>query len=438
MEHSWPTYNVLQLQDRGLLLVEDGNHGEHRPRPNEILESGEGVFFIRAADIGNGQIIFRSASKINAIALARIRKGIGKPGDVLLSHKGTVGKLALAPIPCPQFVCSPQTTFWRTLNEDFLDRRYLYYFMGSQAFSQQMLMFQNETDMAGYVSLTNQRKFELVIPPITIQRAIVQTISAFDDKIELNRQMNATLEEMARALFKSWFVDFDPVRRNQAGGPNQPYDHLFPDELVESDGGRGRDIPSGWRIKPLDEIADYQNGLALQNFPPKGDEYLPVIKIRELRQGFADGNSDKASPNIKESCILHDGDVVFSWSGSLLVDIWCDGKGALNQHLFKVISKIYPKWFYYYWTKHHLDEFQTIAAGKATTMGHIQRKHLSSAETLVPPIDLLQAMTSIMEAIVEKMITNRLESRTLAQLRDILLPRLMSGQLRIPLGEKDS
>lgn len=119
-----------------------------------------------------------------------------------------------------------------------------------------------------------------------------------------------------------------------------------------------------------------------------------------------------------------------------MVDLWCGGKGALNQHLFKVTSEHYPKWFYYYWTEHHLDEFQRIAAGKATTMGHIQRKHLSSAETAVPPSDLLDTMTQTMKPIIEQMITNRLESRTLANLRDTLLPRLMSGQLRVPFSNE--
>ncbi len=284
--------------------------------------------------------------------------------------------------------------------------------------------------MADYVSLRDQRRMFITLPEIEEQRTIAAILSAFDDRIELNRQMNATLEEMARTLFKSWFVNFDPVQRNAVGGLEQPYDELFPSELV--DGGNGRLVPKGWQIKPLDKIAHYQNGLALQKFPPEGVEYLPVIKIRELRQGYPDDKSNKASPNIKKPCLLYNGDMVFSWSGSLLVDLWCGDTGALNQHLFKVTSKEYPKWFYYYWTKHHLEEFQRIAAGKATTMGHIKRIHLSAALTNVPSREVLEMGTAVIGSLIENIINNKLELHTLSALRDTLLPRLMSGQLRVP------
>lgn len=122
-----PAPTVMELQSQGVLLVEDGNHGENRPRSDEFR--AEGTAFIRAADMQSGRVLFGSASRINGTALARIRKGFGRPGDVLFSHKGTVGKLALVPDDAPPFVCSPQTTFWRVLDEDVLDRRYLYFWM---------------------------------------------------------------------------------------------------------------------------------------------------------------------------------------------------------------------------------------------------------------------------------------------------------------------
>ena len=110
MVGEWRSASVSELQREGVLLVEDGNHGEYRPRPDEFVD--EGVAFIRAADMDAGRVLFESASKINERARTRITKGIGAPGDVLLSHKGTVGKVALVPNGSPPFVCSPQTTFW--------------------------------------------------------------------------------------------------------------------------------------------------------------------------------------------------------------------------------------------------------------------------------------------------------------------------------------
>ncbi len=191
--------------------------------------------------------------------------------------------------------------------------------------------------------------------------------------------MNETLEQMARALFQSWFVDFDPVRAKMAGPepnlPPEPWD-LFPDRLVDSELG---EIPEGWAVRSLDEIAGYRNGLALQKFrPAEGEERLPVVKIDQLRTGKADGN-EWATANITPACVIDDGDVIFSWSGSLLVKVWCGGPAALNQHLCKVTSKEYPKWFYFHCTESHLPGFQSIAAGTTTTMGHIKREHLKEA-----------------------------------------------------------
>ena len=197
MAANWRTATVAALQREGVLLVEDGNHGEYRPRPDEFVDSG--VAFIRAADMDNGRVLFQSAAKINERARQRITKGIGATGDVLLSHKGTVGKVALVPDDAPSFVCSPQTTFWRTQNERLLDRKYLYALLRSPLFHTQLATRAGETDMAPYVSLTSQRGLSLALPPIDEQRVIAHILGALDDKIELNRRMSETLEATARA-----------------------------------------------------------------------------------------------------------------------------------------------------------------------------------------------------------------------------------------------
>ena len=275
------------------------------------------------------------------------------------------------------------------------------------------------------------------VPPTTpVRHRIVKVLTALDDKIELNRWMNETLEAMARALFKSWFVDFEPVRAKMEGrwrpGESLPglpaylYD-LFPDRLVES--GLG-EIPEGWEVKALDEIAIFRNGLALQKYrPQEKEEWLPVVKIAQLRSGKAD-SEEKATAHIPPECIINDGDVIFSWSGSLMVKIWYGGRAALNQHLFKVTSTKFPKWFFLLCVLSHLPDFQTIAAGKATTMGHIKRHHLSEAICAVPDSQLLTAADDFMTPLLEKGISAGIQSRTLVSLRDALLPKLISGRLR--------
>ncbi len=272
---------------------------------------------------------------------------------------------------------------------------------------------------------------DLLVPPPAEQKAIAHILGTLDDKIELNRRMNATLEAMARALFQSWFVDFDPVRAKldarQPAGLDAATAALFSGHFQDSPLGH---IPQGWEVRGLDQIANFLNGLALQKYPPSDGATLPVIKIAQLRKGDSEG-ADRCNTELAPEYIVEDGDVLFSWSGSLEVELWCGGRGALNQHLFKVTSSDFPKWFYYLWTLYHLDEFRLIAADKATTMGHIQRGHLTAAKVLVPPPALLESMSHIMAPLIDQIIANRAQSRTLATIRDALLPKLLNGELSV-------
>lgn len=202
---------------------------------------------------------------------------------------------------------------------------------------------------------------------------------------------------------------------------------LFSKHFIE----RG-ELPEGWAKGSLLDIADYLNGLAMQKFrPAEGEIGLPVLKIKELRQGSCDATSELCSPSIKSDYIIDDGDVIFSWSGSLLVDLWCGGPCGLNQHLFKVTSEIYDKWFYYLWTAHHLERFVAIAADKATTMGHIKREELSKAEVIIPNDKDYKAIGAVLKPMIDLIIANRIENRKLSSLRDELLPKLMSGEIDV-------
>ena len=274
------------------------------------------------------------------------------------------------------------------------------------------------------------------LPPLSEQRTIARILGTLDDKIELNRRRSETLEAMARALFKSWFVDFDPVRAKMEGrdtGLPRDIADLFPDRMVDSEMG---EIPQGWKVAPLDEIARFQNGLALQKFrPAKNEARLPVVKIAQLRAGEAN-SGEWASAAIRPECIIADGDVLFSWSGSLLVRTWCGGRAALNQHLFKVTSARYPKWFYLHSLLSHLRIFRRIAQDKATTMGHIRRHHLTEALCVAPPDDVIARLSGTFSCMLERRVANELSSRTLAALRDTLLPQLISGELPVHSVEK--
>jgi type I restriction enzyme S subunit len=187
-----------------------------------------------------------------------------------------------------------------------------------------------------------------------------------------------------------------------------------------------------YKVDYLTNIATFTNGLAMQKFRPKGNEMgIPVLKIKELGQKACDSSSDLCSSSIKSDYLVNDGDVIFSWSGTLMVDIWCGGQCGLNQHLFKVTTNEYPLWFAYLWTLYHLDKFIRIAKDKAVTMGHIKRIDLENSEVLIPDGSTMQELDKIFAPIFNSCISARVENRKLSALRDSLLPKLMSGELKI-------
>ena len=421
---SWRPRDVRALIRDGVLVVGDG----YRAKNTELSSSG--VPFARAGNIADG-FRFSAADRFPEDRLHGVGDKTSKPGDVVFTSKGTVGRFAYVRSDTQPFVYSPQLCFWRSLDPEVIDPHFLYCWVRGPEFFRQFKSVASETDMAEYVSLTDQRRMFITLPPLPQQRAIAHILGTLDDKIDLNRRMNATLEAMARALFRSWFVDFDPVRAKMDGrdtGLPKDIADLFPDRLVDSELGG---IPDGWRLQPLDSIAHFQNGLALQRFRPlQNGARLPVVKIAQLRSGQPNAG-EWASATIKPECTLDDGDVVFSWSGSLLIRTWCGGPAALNQHLFKVTSERYPKWYYLYSTLSHFPEFQRIAADKATTMGHIRRHHLTDALCVVPPDRVIAWVSGILAELLERQIVNDVASRTLAALRDALLPKLVSGEMRV-------
>ena len=294
--------------------------------------------------------------------------------------------------------CSNDVLVFKT-NEK-TDKNFLYYVLADDAFFNYSMTTSKGTKMPrGDKAAIMQ--YEVPNFPISEQRKIANILSLLDEKIELNNQINNNLEQQAQFIFTNEFLMFDS-------------------------------LPEGWTRGSLLDIANYLNGLAMQKFRPTDDEIgYPVLKIKELRQGCCDANSELCSPNIKQEYIVDDGDVIFSWSGSLLVDFWCGGICGLNQHLFKVTSDKYDKWFYYSWTNHHLQKFIAIAADMATTMGHIKREELAKSEVYIPTSEEYSRIGKILSPIYDLIIANRIENKRLADLRDTLLPKLMSGALDI-------
>jgi len=311
---------------------------------------------------------------------------------------------------------------------------------------------------------------------------IANQLGTLDKKIHLNQQTNETLEAIAKAVFKSWFVDFDPVRakieaRSAGRDPNRAamaaisactkvsadgavlWDEteaaldqklvrmsdaqqqqlsntaqLFPDELEESDIG---EVPKGWEIDSIFNQAEYINGASFRGSDfSKSKTGLPVIKIAELKSGITE-QTKFTEKEVKDKYHIDSGDVLFSWSGnpdsSIDIFIWDGGMGLLNQHIFKVESESKSrKVFNHYFLKSMLPFFKRTAANKQTTgLGHVTQKDLKRKEVAIPSKELINCFALTAEPIFDKVFSNLMETQHLSKLRDTLLPKLISGEVRV-------
>lgn len=355
------------------------------------------------------------------------------PGDILFVTKGSPGRTCLAPDPID--FCIAQDMVAVRPDESKIDPKYLFSILRTPAIQSEIERL-HVGSLIPHFKKGDFDKLLLPVPNRSLQNFIGDLYFTLSKKIELNRRMNETLEGIARAIFQSWFVDFDPVHAKAAGRRPEGMDDetaaLFPSEFEESEFGL---VPKGWESRSLDGIGHFLNGLALQKYPPTGVDDLAVVKIAQLRRNSVEG-ADHANSSVPEKYVVKDGDMLFSWSGSLEIRRWSGGPGALNQHLFKATSSDFPNWFLFQWIQEHLPSFRRIAAAKATTMGHIQRHHLTEAFVAVPPPGLLEAASETMQPLFDEALLLDIQSRTLASVRDALLPKLLSGELRIKDAEE--
>ena len=351
--------------------------------------------WLSVKDINNDyRYVYETEKTITQAGLDNSSTKILKRNDSIISARGTVGEIAMIPFS----MAFNQSCYGLRAKESLVDAEYLYYLI-----KHNVVILKKNTHGSVFDTITRDTfdGIEGELPSLQEQKVVASILRDLDDKIEVNNEINNNLEYQARAIFINEFLSL-------------------------------KTPPDGWKQASLIDIADYLNGLAMQKYRPADDEIgISVLKIKELRQGCCDNNSELCSPNIKSEYIIHDGDVIFSWSGSLLVDFWCGGICGLNQHLFKVTSSKYDKWFYYAWTKHHLDRFISVAADKATTMGHIKRGELAKAEVFIPNESDYSRIGALLQPIYDLIISNRIENKKLALLRNTLLPKLMSGELDV-------
>ena len=346
---------------------------------------------------------------------------------LVLPYVGSVGDLAIFDATYDAHLCCNIAKIELACNSGY-SVEFIYYFLKSD-YGQKLLL----RDIQGAIqkNITMKAIRDVSLPDISIQEQdkIVSILKSLDDKIDNNNQINQELEAMAKTLYDYWFVQFDFPDQN-----GKPY---------KSSGGKmvynqdlKREIPEGWGVDSLWNIANFYNGLAMQKYRPdtNEDDYLPVIKIREMMNGFSK-DTEKARLDIPTEAIVERGDILFSWSATLEVKIWGKERGALNQHIFKVTSDTYPKSFIYFELKSYLKVFKAIAELRKTTMGHITQDHLKQAKIVVPPIDLISKLDAKLQPIMLKQQMLENQNQELTQLRDWLLPMLMNGQVKVEKKE---
>lgn len=317
-------------------------------------------------------------------------------------------------------------------------REFINLFLQSFYFEEQARSFASGS-VIQHFGPSHLRQMAIALPPLKNQDHIIEVMGALDDKIELNRLMNETLEAMGREIFKDWFVDFGPVRAKAEHRP--PYLAretwgLFPNALD------GQDRPNGWSERSLHCIAEFVNGAAYKDmhFSPERDG-LPVIKIAELKSGVT-ASTKFTIADLGSRYKIDTKEILFSWSGnpdtSIDTFIWDDGPACLNQHIFRVRENGgATRAMIYFQLKQLKPVFVEIARNKQTIgLGHVTTADIKSLKVCDPPPAVANAFQEIVAPIFEGIVNNLLENRTLENLRNLLLPRLMSGEIRLREVEK--
>jgi len=338
---------------------------------------------------------------------------------VIIGRKGTIGSVHKSDVPFFPI----DTVYYLTEADTKCDFGFLYYFLTNFGLSEM-----NSDSAVPGLNRNNVYSRETLLPPRSEQNAIADVLSALDDKIELLRKQNKTLEAIAQAIFKVWFVNF-----NFPDKDGKPYKDNG-GTMIDSELG---EIPECWEVESLYDIAKYINGGAFKqaDFSPNNSG-LPVIKIVELKDGIT--NNTRYTENaVPEKILIDNKDVLFSWSGSpetsIDIFVWHLGKGVLNQHTFKVVAhqSIDESWVYNV-LKYHKPLFINIAKQKQTTgLGHVTVEDLRQNKVARPKDDVLSQYDSLAKPLFDKYYLSLKEMNNLSKLRDTLLPRLMTGQVRV-------
>lgn len=424
--YKWDIYTVEELINMEILDKPlDGNHGSIHPTQKDFVQSG--IPFIMASDIKDGHIDYDSCKFITEELSKTLKKGFAKEGDILLTHKATIGRTCLVEkLNVPYIVLTPQVTYYRVLNHKKLNNKFLRYYFEFYKFKELLNGWAQSGSTRAYIGITSQRKLPILLPTLEEQEKIANILSSLDDKIQLNNEMNKTLEEMAQSIFKRWFVDFEFP--NEDGEPYKSSGG----EMVDSELGM---IPKGWEVKELSQLVNiitksekpFENeDILYEHFsiPALDSNKLPILEF---------GNSISSNKyKIDNDCILIS---KLNPNNKRIWNPYCNTSNSICSTEFIVYKAInnYPKSYIYEII--NSDEFTKFLVANATgSTGSRQRvkpKDTLGYKIVLPTIDKIIEIDKILSPIHKNIQLNTQESNTILQIRNTLLPKLMSGEIKV-------
>ena len=413
MAGEWaPITTFADLIEEGALEIGDG----YRAKNEEL--GGDGPIFLRAGHVTDSHVDFSGVERFHTALEPRVRSKLSQPGDAVLTTKGnSTGRTTYVTPSMPPFVYSPHLSYWRSRDRGRIEGGFLRYWSKGSEFSSQLAGMMASTDMAPYLSLIDQKRLRISLPPIEEQRAIAHILGTLDDKIELNRRMNETLEAMARALFKSWFVDFDPAQAKA----------------------------EGWKFEELRRHIEVSRGFSYDGASIAMDG-APFHNLNSIYEGggYKYEGIKSLAGEFEDRCAVEPGDIIVAnteqghdrllLGSAALVPKRYGARTPFSHHLYRVRvrpgSPLRPVYVLHLlnhpWMHDLVSRF-----GNGTTVNMLPTDALQLPQISVPSKDVVARFEDTVLPLHHRAEKAVIESETLAAMRDALLPKLISGELRV-------
>lgn len=429
----WRTTTIGQLVDERVIHPPtDGNHGEIHPKGSDFVE--QGIPFVMASDIERSVIDLTNCKFISKNQAQNLRKGFAIEGDVLLTHKATIGRTALVPkIDTSYIMLTPQVTYYRVKNREVLDNKFLKYYFDFKPFQETLALWSGAGSTRAYLGIIGQRNLTLRLPEtIHIQKNIAAVLYALDAKIDCNNRISAELGSMAKTLYDYWFVQFEIPDAN-----GKPY---------RSSGGKmvynttlKREIPEGWRVDGLSNLTSLiRRGVSPSYVEFGGMLVLNQKCIREEKISFLDARRHSVILETENERLLRPFDVLINSTGVgtlgrvAFVKRLNEEKTTVDSHV--TIVRADPKQIhseYLAWTILHFQPVIEAAANGSTGQVELNKTFIEDLNILVPNTKQQQRFSAFVSPLVKQLAEKEKEVEQLTQLRDWLLPLLMNGQVTV-------